>query len=84
METTGPVTSAQNGLAERPYKTIKNTMRCLLYSASLGSFFLVDALPQPVWLYNGTWHNSIESTPYTLWTGKKPQLHNISSPLAPN
>mmetsp|Transcript_5974 Transcript_5974/g.9128 ORF Transcript_5974/g.9128 Transcript_5974/m.9128 type:complete len:131 (-) Transcript_5974:3720-4112(-) len=76
LETTGPDSSAQNGLAERPHKTLKNMMRCLLYSAGLGSFFMMDALVHAVWLYNRQWHSAIEDTPYHKWTGTKPSLHN--------
>ena len=36
METTSPDKSSQNGLAERPHRTLKERVRCLLYTAGLG------------------------------------------------
>jgi hypothetical protein len=39
-ETTGPDSSSQNGLAERPHRTLKEKVRCLLYTAGLGIQFL--------------------------------------------
>ena len=44
IETTGPDSSSQNGIAERPHRTLKDKTRCLLYSAGLDVKFWSDAL----------------------------------------
>ena len=36
-ETTDADASSQNGLVERPHRTLKERMRCLLYSVRLGT-----------------------------------------------
>ena len=51
-KTTAADVSSQNRLVERPHRTLKERMRCLLYSACLGTEFWVDALLHVVWLYN--------------------------------
>ena len=38
-EVTAPDASSQNGMAERPHRTLKEKMRCMLYSARLGTEF---------------------------------------------
>jgi transposase InsO family protein len=64
MEVTAPDASSQNGMAERPHRTLKERVRCLLYAAGLGIEFWSDALLHAVWLYNRTYHRSIGITPY--------------------
>ena len=68
VETTAPDASNQNGLAERPHKTLKERVRCLLYTAGLGILFWADALLHSVWLYNRTYHSRIEKTPFQAYT----------------
>ena len=47
LELTGVDSSAQNGIAESPNKSLANMMRCLLHSANLGpehwSYALIHA-----------------------------------------
>ena len=77
VETTAPDSSSQNGMAERPHRTLKEKVRCLLYTAGLGVKFWSDALLHAVWLYNRTYHSSIAMTPYQRWTGRIPNLDNL-------
>lgn len=77
LETTAPDSSGQNGIAERPHRTLKERIRCLLYTAGLGIEFWSDALLHAVWLYNRTYHQSIEMTPYQAWTGRIPCLDRL-------
>jgi hypothetical protein len=74
VETTAPGSSSKSGLGERPHRTLKEKVRCLLYTAGLGVQFWSDALLHAVWLYNRTYHTSIDWTPYKAWTGQKPCL----------
>lgn len=77
LETTAPDASSMNGLAERPHRTIKERIRCLLYTAGLGPEFWGDALLHVVWLYNRTCHSSIEQTPYQAYTKRIPTLDHL-------
>eukprot|EP00980_Cylindrotheca_fusiformis_P020335 scaffold7349_cov135-Cylindrotheca_fusiformis.AAC.1 len=76
-EPTPPGTSSMNGIAERPNRTLKERVRCILYAAGLGTEFWSDALLHVVWLYNRTIHRSLDRTPYEAYTGKRPLLDNI-------
>jgi hypothetical protein len=77
LEVTAPDSSGQNGLAERPHRTLKERVHCLLYTAGLGVEFWSDALLHAVWLYNRTYHQSIDNTPYQAWTGRIPCLDHL-------
>jgi hypothetical protein len=77
VETTAPDASNQNGLAERPHKTLKERVRCLLYTAGLGTMFWADALLHAVWLYNRTFHSQIDKTPFQAYTKRIPTLDGL-------
>ena len=77
METTSPDKSSQNGLAERPHRTLKERVRCILYTAGLGVEFWPDALIHATWLYNRTYHSAIDMTPHQAFTRRKPTLDNL-------
>jgi hypothetical protein len=77
METISPDKSSQNGLAERPHRTLKERVRCLLYTAGLGVEFWPDALIHATWLYNRTYHSAIDMTPHQAFTRRKPTLDNL-------
>ena len=77
METTSPDKSSQNGLAERPHRTLKERVRCLLYTAGLGVEFWPDALIHATWLYNRTYHSAIDMTPHQAFTRRRPTLDNL-------
>jgi hypothetical protein len=77
IQTTSPDKSSQNGLAERPHRTLKERVRCLLYTAGLGVEFWPDALIHATWLYNRTYHSAIAMTPHQAFTRRKPTLDNL-------
>jgi hypothetical protein len=77
VEPTAPDASNQNGLAERPHKTLKERVRCLLYTAGLGILFWADALLHSVWLYNRTYHSRIDKTPFQAYTRRIPTLDGL-------
>jgi hypothetical protein len=77
VEPTAPDASNQNGLAERPHKTLKERVRCLLYTAGLGILFWADALLHSVWLYNRTFHSRIDKTPFQAYTKRIPTLDGL-------
>lgn len=76
-EKTATDASSQNGLIERSNRTLKERIRCLLYSARLGTEFWVDALLHSVWLYNHTYHTAIKKTPYECYTNKRSLLDDL-------
>ena len=63
VRTTSTNASSQNGIAERPHRTLKEKMRCMLYSARLGTKFWADAISHATWLYNQTYHSAVKMTP---------------------
>ncbi|GFH58223.1 hypothetical protein CTEN210_14699 [Chaetoceros tenuissimus] len=73
-EFTGTNASAQNGLAERPHRTLADMVRCMLHSADMGSEMWSFALTHAVWIRNRITHWSITKTPYEALTGVKPNL----------
>jgi hypothetical protein len=77
LETTAPDASNQNGLAERPHRTLKEKVRCLLYTAGLGIPFWSCALLHAVWLYNRTFHSGLDITPYQAYTKRRPTLDGL-------
>ena len=76
-EKTAADTSFQNGIVEQPHRTLKEKMRCMLYSSRLGVEFWVDAIRHTVWLYNRTYHSAIECTPFQRYTGQKPCVSSL-------
>ena len=63
VNTTASDASSQNGIVERPHRILKERMRCMLYSARLGTEFWADAIMHATWLYNRTYHSAIKMTP---------------------
>jgi hypothetical protein len=52
VNSTAADSSSQNGIVEQPHQTLKERMRCMMYSARLGTEFWADALLHATWLYN--------------------------------
>ena len=77
MNTTAADYSSSNGIIERPHQTLKERMRCMLYSARLGTEFWVDALTHATWLYNQTYHSTIKMTPIQAYTKQIPALDSL-------
>ena len=69
--------SSQNGMAERPHRTLKERIRCLLYAAGLGTEYWTDALLHATWLYNRTYHSALQLTPMQVYTGRVPLMDNL-------
>ena len=69
--------SHQNGIVERPHRTLKDRIRCMLYAARLGTEFWSDALLHATWLYNRTYHSAINKTPFEAYTGRIPSLDSL-------
>ncbi len=55
-------------MGERPHRTLKERVRCLLYTAAFGLEFWSDSLLHSVWLYNRTFHRALDMSPYKAYT----------------
>ena len=77
VNTTASDASSQNGIVERPHRTLKERMRCMLHSARLGTEFWADAIMHATWLYNRTYHSAIKMTPFQAYTGQIPALDSL-------
>lgn len=79
LETTGAGNSSQNGLAERPHRTLGNMIRAALLNSNLPSKFWSDALVHSTFIKNRLPHAAFnyKSTPYTELTGNKPDLQQL-------
>jgi hypothetical protein len=77
VNSTAADSSSQNGMVERPHRTLKEQMRCMMYSARLGTEFWADALLHATWLYNRTYHSKIKMTPLQAFSGQIPALDSL-------
>ena len=77
MQRTATDSSSQNGLAERPHQTLATMVRCLLYSSSLPVTFWADALVYATYINNRLYHSGVEDIPFTLWTGRRPDMKHM-------
>ena len=77
LEPTGSDSSNQNGIAERPNRTLAEMMRCMLHSANLGPGYWSYALTHAVYILNRMPHSSINKSPYEAMTELKPDLTNL-------
>jgi dUTP pyrophosphatase len=83
-EPTASDASFQNGVAERPNRTLADMMRSLLHSAQLGPEYWSWAILHALYLKNRLPHRAISKTPYEAYTGHRPNLkhlHIFGSPL---
>ena len=76
-QVTAANSSSQNGMIERPHRTLKEKMRCILYSSRLGTEFWVDAILHAIWLYNRTYHLAIMKTPFEAMEQMKPKVRRL-------
>ena len=69
-----PRTPQQNGVAERRNRTLLDMVRSMMAQANLPISFWGDALQTAAYVLNRVPSKSVTSTPYELWTGRKPDL----------
>mmetsp|Transcript_4433 Transcript_4433/g.6561 ORF Transcript_4433/g.6561 Transcript_4433/m.6561 type:complete len:721 (+) Transcript_4433:1450-3612(+) len=72
LEPTAPDAPFQNGLAERPNRTLGEIMKCLLYQSQLGPEYWSWALLHACYLKNRLPHRAIGKTPFEVWSSTKP------------
>ena len=72
-----PYTPQQNGVAERRNQTLLEMVRSMMARANLPISYWGDALLTAAYILNQVPSKLASSTPYELWTGKKPDLNNL-------
>eukprot|EP00873_Tetraselmis_striata_P015602 jgi/Tetstr1/435866/TSEL_024754.t1 len=72
-----PFSHPWHGLAERSFRTIGECAQAMLLHAGLDCTFWDWAYLHAVYLYNRQWSSSVNSIPYTLMTGRKPDLTDL-------
>ena len=78
LEITGSGNSKQNGIVERPHRTLANMVRCTLHAAGLGPEYWSYALIHATYIKNRLPHSSLQmTTPYQQFTGKIPDMSGI-------
>lgn len=78
LRSTSSYASAQNGMAEKPNQDLAQTMRCLLYSAGLGSQFWSHTLRHSVYLKNRRPHTGINNKPpYEFVNRTQPNISHL-------
>jgi hypothetical protein len=77
VNSTAEDSSFQNGIVKCPHQTLKERIRCMMYSARLGKEFWADALLHGTWLYNRTYYSKIKMTPLQAFSGQIPSLDSL-------
>ena len=79
IEVTGADNSSQNGIAERPHRTLANMVRTALENAALPYKYWSDALLHAAFVRNRLPHAHFQNktTPYEKLTGMKPDLTKL-------
>ena len=72
---TTPATPQQNGVAERRNRTLLEMVRSMMAQANLHITYWGDALLTATYVLNRVPSKSVSTTPFELWTGRKPDIH---------
>ena len=77
-EVTIPKTPQENGVSERMYRTLVETIRSMSADSELPKRFWAKALSTATYLRNRSPTNAVQDkTPYEAWTGNKPDVSHI-------
>lgn len=77
QQMSAPYSPQQNGVAERKNRYLKEMMRCMLVESGLEKKFWGEAINTANYLQNRCPSSSIVSTPYELWSKKKPSYSHL-------
>lgn len=64
-------------MVERRNRTLLEMVRSMMAQVNLPILYWGDALLTAAYILNQVPSKSVSSTPYELWTGKKPDLNNL-------
>lgn len=77
-ETSAPFTQEQNGKSERENRTVVESARSMLYTKDLPLYLWAEAVNTAVYILNRTSNSrSKDTTPFELWTNRKPTLKHV-------
>ena len=76
-ETSSPYSPHQNGTAERHWRTLFETGRCLLIEKQLPKNMWPYAIQTAAHIRNRCYNTRIKNTPYFMLTGRKPDLSRM-------
>jgi hypothetical protein len=76
-ERSAPYSPHQNGTAERGWRTLFETARCLLLDAKLPKEMWTYAVMAAAYIRNRCYNTRMGQTPFQLLTGRKPNLSNM-------
>ncbi len=76
-ETCSPHSPHQNGTAERNWRTGYDMARCLLIDSGLPKFLWTYAIATSGYIRNRCFQKRTGSTPYEIFTGRKPNIQNM-------
>lgn len=77
LDTTVPYTPQLNGKAERLNRTLMEKTRALLFDSDLEKEMWGEALYTSVYLTNRSPTDTLKTTPFEMWEGKKPNLKHL-------
>lgn len=75
MQYTAAYSPQQNGVAERKNRSLMEMARCMLLDAKLDFKFWAEAVSTANFMQNRLPSRVLESTPYQLWNGRKPNFN---------
>ena len=78
-EFSSPNTPQQNGTAERSWRTTFDMVRCMLLDSNLPKNLWPYALATSGYTRNRCYQNRTDSTPYELFTGRRPNLSGMAA-----
>jgi len=76
-QTTAPYTPQQNGKAERFNRSVMEKVLAVLAATDLGKEWWAEAVATVVYTMNRTVRAGRTATPFELWCGRRPNIHNL-------
>lgn len=77
MQTSTPYTPQQNGVAERKNRYLEEMVTSMLLGAKLDTKYWGEAVLCANYLQNRLPSSAVNSTPYEMWFGRKPQVDHL-------
>lgn len=70
-------TPQQNGVAERCNRTLVDMVRSMLSNSIIPILLWSEALKTAMYILSRVPSKAVPTTPYELWTGRKPSLRHL-------
>ena len=72
-----PGTPQQNGVAERRNRTLMDMVRSMMSFSNVPNSLWNEALKTAMYILNRVPSKAVPTTPFELWTGRKPSLRHL-------